>query len=57
MLVIGQLISEGLFGVILLDQNSNEIVLRIPALTSKSRSDQNKKGTLITNQGLFNIII
>ena len=36
----GQLISKGLFGVIVCDQKINEIYLRISALASKISSNQ-----------------
>ena len=46
--VKGQLISKGLFGA-KLDQNNNEIFLRISALAPKKRLDQKIKALCITN--------
>ena len=43
----GQLISKGLFDVIVWTKKNNEIFLRISALASKKRSDQKNKGTLL----------
>ena len=42
----GQLISKGLFDVIVSTKKTNKIYLRISALASKKRSDQKNKGTL-----------